>query len=195
MQLPAGSDVPAGCSATPLASGGEVVECEELDPFPGYVLFAGEVFELDLSKSLGWENSDWWDTTIAFNEDSIVCHGPIECPDSFSTIERDYGKGRLSYQTFAMDDDSEWSFALDPAGGSFDGSAFGFIVSGSWEYGVFNGLNPFGGDVYVSGSAVLVHAPSLVPLPAAGWMLLTALGFVVGVSKRRRTGLHKSGER
>lgn len=198
--VPAGSVVPPGCSATQTASGDSHLECSLDGATSGGVFFEGEAFELDLSKKYSYFSKEAWNSTIAFNKTGVVCRGPVRCPDGFSTLfEWDYATGRLSYDTWAMTVDEEWDVSLDPDGGSFSGNAFSLGISfGSWDYGTggrFSNRNWWGADVYVGGSAVLVQAPSAVPLPAAGWMLLTALGLVVGGAKRRGALMHKSGER
>lgn len=194
--IPAGAVVPSGCSASPVSSGDMAIDCDLSGPDANHKYFAGEAFEIDLAEArLGYLLSlDSYDTTIAFNENQIVCTGVINCVSGTygSLREHDNATGRLSYDISVNYGDEAWDVSLDPAGGSFSGYIDFLNFSGSWNYGSagsWRSSRSFGFSVNARGSAVLVSAPAPLnanlPLPAAGWMMLAALGLMVGVSKRR----------
>jgi hypothetical protein len=195
--VPPGTPVPAGCT------GGDFVAVWEGVPYT--TITCADNPGIDLMAAIGGAESNMLTGRIGFNGSTILCDGNllIGCPrnaeDSgqfgwssvaFSNVVLDAVAGELSYCGMMGYADFTACYSLSPGVVTVSSARRNVgSLSGTWDIG-------YGGRwfsdypdnfLYYTGTGRLVSAPEVVPLPAAGLMLGSALlGFGAVRQSRRR---------
>lgn len=154
---------------------------------------------IDLQEAIDADPVTSYTAKIGFNESGFVCSGTmVSCslgaPSSsvfINALDFDYASGvaYLDGAAFKIFSDGTVGerFTLSPTNVSMSGYLARFYAD-EWDYGRGGGSWTTIDSVLVglSGGGTLIQSPTVVPLPAAGWMLLAGIGGMVALKRRAR---------